>query len=137
MDYEQFRIKRFDLWDLYLYKNQFPYLGRCYAWARRPEADKVSDMNAPEREELFASVIPSWERAVKESYGEVRPNLAIFGNETPHLHAHLIPRFQKPRLFYGVEFIDPNPKGNYSPYQKKDIPLEILLKIRDEIRVRV
>jgi len=137
MDYEQLKIKKFEQWDLYLHKNQFPYIGRCYAWAIRPEADKVSDMNTHEREELFTIVIPSWEKAIKEIYGEIRPNIAILGNETPHLHAHLIPRFQTPRQFHGIEFTDPNPKGNYAPYPKKDIPLEILLRIRDEIRAKI
>jgi len=137
MDYEQFRIKRFDLWDLFLHKNQFPYLGRCYAWALRPEANKVSDMNVLEREELFATIIPSWEKAVKEICGEIRPNIAILGNEAPHLHAHLIPRFNQPKQFEGIEFIDPNPTGNYSPYPKKDIPLEILLRIKEQIKSKL
>ncbi|MBN2052476.1 hypothetical protein JW756_03155 [Candidatus Woesearchaeota archaeon] len=137
MGYEQFKIKNFDRWGLYLHEKQFPYIGRCYAWAIRPEADKVSDMNLDEREELFSTIIPLWEKVISEIYGEIRPNIAIFGNETPHLHAHLIPRFYSPRKFYGIEFIDPNPTGNYAPYPKKNIPLEVLLKIRDDIKAKI
>ncbi len=133
MDYEQFKIKEFDLWDLYLHQNQFPYVGRCYAWARREEADMISDMNLNERQELFDIIIPSWENAIKILYGNFRTNIAILGNETPHLHAHLVPR-QINKTVYGVEFNDPNPKGNYSPYEKRDIPLDIIIKIRDDMR---
>ncbi len=137
MDYEQFKIKRFGFWDLYLHKNQFPYLGRCYASAIREDVNVVTDMARAEAEELFSLVIPSWYKSVLELFGEFRPNIAILGNEWPHLHAHLIPRFQYPKHFYGIDFIDPNPKGNYSPYPKRDISLEVLVKIKEDIENKI
>ena len=133
MDYEKFKIKVFNNWDIYLNQNQFPYIGRCYAWARREEADRISDMNLDERQELFGIIIPHWENAIKILYGDFRTNISILGNESPHLHAHLVPR-QINKTIYGVEFKDPNPKGNYAPYEKKEIPLEVLIKIRDDIK---
>jgi hypothetical protein len=42
-----------------------------------------------------------------------------------------------PRTFHGIEFVDPNPKGNYAPYPKKDIRLDTLLRIRDDIRAKL
>ena len=137
MDYDQFRIKRFDCWDLYLHVNQYPYVGRCYAWAIRPEADKISDMNVVERDELFSLIIPSWEKAVQQLYSPDRTNLAILGNETPHLHAHIIPRYSTPRNYYEIEFVDPNPKGNYVPYEKKKIDLNLLLLIKEGIKLKI
>lgn len=133
MDYEQFKIKQFDLWDLYLHKNQFPYLGRCYALTIRENADSITDITKEEAEELFSLIIPSWQRSVSELYGKSHPNVAFMGNDWHHLHAHLIPRFQYAKHIYGIDFIDPNPKGNYSPYPKKEILLEILLKIKEDI----
>ena len=133
MDYEQFKIKRFDLWDLYLHKNQFPYIGRCYASAIREDADLVTKMQTAEAEELFSIVVPKWHEAISKLFGKSRPNIAIFGNEWPHLHAHLIPRFFGTKTFYGIDFIDPNPKGNYSPYPKREISLDILLNIKEDI----
>jgi hypothetical protein len=132
-DYEQFKIKTYNFWDLYLHRNQFPYIGRCYASARRSNADLVVDMNIEESKELFSIVIPSWYDAVCSLFGKSRPNIAILGNEWPHLHAHFIPRFLDTKHFYGIDFTDPNPKGNYSPYPKKEISLEVLLKIRKDI----
>ena len=134
MDYNQFLIKRFEHWELYLHKNQYPYIGRCYAAAIREDANLVTEMQEKEREELFADIIPKWHRSVQQLYGDSRPNIAIFGNEWPHLHAHLIPRFEGTRNFYGIDFTDPNPKGNYSPYPKKELPLETLLTIKANIK---
>ena len=134
MEYEQFKIKRFDLWDLYLHKNQFPYLGRCYASAIREDAELVTDMETIEAEELFSIVIPEWHKAVSRLFGDSRPNVAILGNDWPHLHAHLIPRFTYTKQFYGMDFTDPNPKGNYSPYPKREIYLDVLLTIKEDIK---
>jgi len=132
--YEQFKIMEFKCWDLYLHENQFPYLGRCYASSNREEANLVTDITSLESTELFSIVIPSWHNAIKKLFGRSRPNVAILGNEWNHLHVHLIPRFKEPKRFYDIEFIDPNPKGNYSPYPKKEIPLETLLMIKEDIK---
>ncbi len=137
MDYEQFKIKRFDCWDLYLHKNQFPYVGRCYASAIREDADLITEMETAEAEELFSIVVPEWHRTISRLFGESRPNVAILGNEWPHLHAHLIPRFSETKSFYGIDFIDPNPKGNYSPYPKREISLDVLLQIKDDIKLEI
>jgi diadenosine tetraphosphate (Ap4A) HIT family hydrolase len=137
MDYEQLKLKRFEQWDLYLHKNQFPYVGRAYAWALREDANHIRDMNSEERDELFSIIIPSWEKSVSGLFIPDRINLAILGNEAPHLHAHLIPRYNTPRAIHNIEFIDPSPTGNYAPYPKKDIPLEILLQLKEDIVKRL
>lgn len=134
MDYEQFRIREYNQWELFLHQNQYPYIGRCYAWARRKLADTVLDMNSEEREELFEVLIPAWYEAAQKLFHCDRPNVAILGNEAPHLHAHLIPRCKTQRVIDGMEFIDPNPHGNYAPYPKKQLPLEFLIDIRDRVR---
>jgi len=38
MHYSAFKIKTYDYWDLFLHKNQFSYIGRCYAAAIREDA---------------------------------------------------------------------------------------------------
>jgi len=133
MDYEQFKIKGYDNWDLYLHISQFPYIGRCYAWAKRDSAFNVMDMSAGERNELFNLVMPEWSSAIKQLFSHDTANLACLCNEAKHLHWHLIPRYNSPRIFYGVEFVDPNPKGNYSTYPKRKIQEDILLKIKEDI----
>lgn len=137
IDYEIFKIRSYSVWDLYLHKEQFPYIGRCYAAAKRPEADNVLDISTWEMEELFIDIVPDWFNAVKELYKADWPNVAMLGNDWQHLHTHLIPRYFESRSFHGIDFIDPKPTKNYAPYEKKDIPLETLLKIRDQIREQV
>ena len=133
IDYEQFKIKRFAFWDLYLHQNQSPYIGRCYASAIREDANLVTEMEKGEAEELSSIIVPSWHHVVSKLFGDSRPNVAILGNEWPHLHAHLIPRFHGTKYFYGIEFVDPNPRGIYSPYPKQEIALEVLLNIKENI----
>lgn len=129
-----FCIKEYDFWDLFLHINQYPYIGRCYAWAKRDEADKITEIRSGELLEVFGKIISDWNRAVYQLFQHDRPNLAILGNEAPHMHAHLIPRYNSPREFQGMVFTDPNPRGNYAPYDKRELPLDILLQIRDAIK---
>lgn len=137
MDYSQLKIKVYQNWELFLHEQQSPYIGRCYAWARREGAKKTTDMSGDEREELFAKVIPEWDGAVSELFRHDWHNIASLGNTTPHLHWHLIPRYKSAREFYGIQFIDPNPTGNYAPYEKKDLPLDVLLGIKGKIRSKL
>ncbi len=136
-DFDKLKIKVYDMWDLFLHVNQYPYLGRAYAWAKRDDAETVSDMSPQERDELFACVLPEWERAVKEIFQHDLTNLACLCNTAKHLHWHFIPRYNAPRVRGGIEFVDPNPTGNYAPYPKKDLSEEFLFAIRDEMIERV
>ena len=127
-------LKEYDLWDLFLHKNQFPYLGKSYAWAKG-EFKGVNQMTSNQRDELFDLIIPEWEMAVNCTYGFYWTNVACAGNRTPHLHWHLIPRRQRPITRHGITFIDPNPEGNYSPYERRELPDEVLFQIRNTLRV--
>ena len=96
MDYNQLKIKSYNFWDLFLHENQYPYIGRCYASAKREDADLVTGMDPHEMWELFQTIIPQWDVAVYELFNRSRPNVAILGNKWEHLHAHLIPRYKTP-----------------------------------------
>jgi len=132
-DYERFKIKEFDAWDLFLHINQYPYIGRCYASAKRKEADLVTDMTNSERNELFEIIVPKWHKSVKKLFDCDRPNIVCLGNTWNHLHWHLIPRYNEEKEFYGIKFLDSNPNGNYSPYSKQKIEENILMQIKEEI----
>ena len=136
-DYDKFKIKIYNNWDLYLHEQQYPYIGRYYAWAQRDDAAKVTDMTARERDELFDVVIPAWNNAVAKLFKHDWPNVACLGNTAPHLHWHLIPRYNSPRIINGIEFTDPNPTGNYAPYPKKTLPLELILEIKKDMKLNL
>jgi len=132
-EYEQFILKKFDSWTLFLHRAQYPYLGRSYAWSNRDEANIVENMNSSEREELFNLVLPEWGNAVNKLSPYDRTNLSCFGNTPPHLHWHLIPRSNNPRIWNGLTFDDPNPRGNYVPHPKRKFSLDLLLEIKEEM----
>lgn len=137
MDYEQLKIKSYSIWDLFLHKHQFPYIGRTYASAKRPEARTIADMKKEERDELFNLIVPEWEVAVKVLFSPSRTNMACLGNTHNHLRWHLIPRYKEPKELFGITFTDPNPSRNYSPYPKMNISLETLLQIKEMIKSKL
>ncbi|MBS3147034.1 HIT domain-containing protein [Candidatus Woesearchaeota archaeon] len=137
MDYTQQLIKSYSYWDLVLNKFQSQFIGMCFAWSLRKEANNLIDMNLEERGELFSLIIPEWDKAVRELFNHDRSNLAIIGNEMPHLHVHLIPRYFSHRYFYGREFIDPNPKGLFYPLDRTELPSELQFQIRDDIKSKL
>jgi len=136
-DFDKLKLKVYDNWDLFLHVNQYPYIGRAYAWAKRDNATVISDMNNLERDELFDKIIPEWEKAVKKLFKHDTTNIACLGNTARHLHWHFIPRYNSPRTFRGVEFNDPNPNGNYAPYPKKDLDLSLIFDIKENIADRL
>lgn len=136
-EFEKYKIKEYVFWDLYLNDRQASFIGRCYASARRENANFLADMMPEERNELFDVVVPAWEMAVKKAFNHDRSNLAILGNTWNHLHAHLIPRYFALRVFDSFTFTDPNPTGNYAPYDKTKLPLETLLKIKEAIKEKL
>ena len=133
-DYFRFKIKVYTYWDLFLHENQFPYIGRCYAWVRKENVTNLEEMSKSEMFALFDVIIPEYSEAIRKLFPFDKLNLAIFGNEAPHLHAHFIPRRNNPIKVYDIEFTDPNPNGNYSPYNREfEIPDQTLMQIKIDI----
>lgn len=129
--YWWYQLKWYEHWVLYLHPNQYPYLGRCYAATIREDADDFSDILPEELAEFSSVIIPAWTRANQQVNGEdFWLDLAIFGNDWAHAHAHFIPRYYSTVTLSGVEFLDPNPGKSYSPYPKKSIPQIILLEMK-------
>ena len=58
----------------------------------------MSDLEATEREALMR-VVFEVEAAVRECMGADKMNIASLGNMTPHVHWHVVPRFQDDRHF--------------------------------------
>ena len=54
---------------------------------------EMSDLAAADREHLFVWLTAT-EQAVRELSGADKINLAAFGNRVPHLHWHVIPRWE-------------------------------------------
>lgn len=59
---------------------------------------EMSDLDASSRQYLMA-VVFAVEAAVRQTCRPDKVNLASFGNVTPHLHWHVIPRWREDRHF--------------------------------------
>ena len=59
---------------------------------------EMTDLPHAQRNELMAAVFAA-EDAVREAMRPHKINLASLGNLTPHLHWHIIPRFENDRHF--------------------------------------
>lgn len=59
---------------------------------------EMSDLDPAQRQALMA-VVFGVEEAIRALFAPDKINLASFGNMTPHLHWHVIPRWQDDRHF--------------------------------------
>jgi len=59
---------------------------------------EMTDLDPGERQSLM-SVVFAVEKAVRTLFAPDKVNLASFGNMTPHLHWHVIPRWHDDRHF--------------------------------------
>lgn len=59
---------------------------------------EMSDLD-PAQQQYLMSVVFAVERAVRQLFSPDKINLASFGNMVPHLHWHVIPRWQDDRHF--------------------------------------
>jgi diadenosine tetraphosphate (Ap4A) HIT family hydrolase len=73
------------------------YPGFCRVIANR-HAREVTDLPPEERDRLM-QVVYAVEAAVREAMQPHKVNIASLGNETPHVHWHVIPRFEDDRHF--------------------------------------
>jgi len=77
---------------------------------------EMSDLEHGEQERLM-SVVFAVEQAVRETMNPDKINLASLGNKTPHMHWHVIPRYERDRHF-------PNPIWGASKREKLANPID-------------
>jgi diadenosine tetraphosphate (Ap4A) HIT family hydrolase len=69
-------------------------------------ATEMADLGKDERDR-FMAVVFAVETAVRDTMKADKMNLASLGNQTPHLHWHVIPRFRDDRHFPGPIWAQP------------------------------
>ena len=132
-EYEKFKIKEYKHWIVYLHDKYYAgYLGSMYIWAKREGDRDIIDMTKEEKEEFF-NIGRKVKKALKELFNPGRFNYAALQNVSHHLHVHVVPRYESPRMFAGREFVDEEWGG---PLKEPafNIPEETVLKIRNAIR---
>ena len=93
-------------------------------------------MTTAEPEDLRAIVVPRWLEAlsaVLRCAGQpipYRENVSILGNSTPHLHAHLVPRYTESVELFGTRFVDERPHRHHKVQDREALPDETTQAIR-------
>jgi diadenosine tetraphosphate (Ap4A) HIT family hydrolase len=81
------------------------YPGFCRVILKR-HATEMADLEPGERDRLM-KVVFAVEAAVRETMKADKMNLASLGNQTPHVHWHVVPRFRDDRHFPGPVWAAP------------------------------
>lgn len=135
-DYSNYLVKRYRYWDVYVHKNQ-GCLGRCYVWCKREDAFDMTDANEEEQKELF-QILRELRQALKECFNPDWLNYAFLGNETRHLHGHVVPRYKGPKMFMGITFEDKlwghNYKTDHSFITTEELLQEVRLQLKATLR---
>jgi len=130
--YSQFLIKEYKYWSVYIHENQ-SYLGRCVIWCKREDALDLTDATPEEQSELFL-ILNDFRIAMVNIFNPDWLNYYFLGNETRHLHGHLIPRYAKSVEFMGVVFEDKLWGHNYKTDKDFKISQNVLFAIKDKIK---
>jgi diadenosine tetraphosphate (Ap4A) HIT family hydrolase len=106
---------KFEHWSLFLDIKQY-YVGRCFAWANRLDANEFTDLSEAELlefrqlaalyKEAMGTLIPVSDGSLNSDGTETRLsppvgrapellNISFLGNEMFHCHAHLVPRYSE------------------------------------------
>jgi diadenosine tetraphosphate (Ap4A) HIT family hydrolase len=94
---------------LYLFKNQ-SYKGRCVL-ALDQHVAELFELSDADRNR-FAAHIAMTAQALKRAFGADKINYGIYGDTMPHLHIHLVPKFEH-AVGWGRPFeMNPQP-GHY------------------------
>lgn len=105
---------------LRLAKNQY-ILGYCTLINKRHVCE-LHDLTPDERHQ-FSDDLARASQAIAKAFDAIKINLLLLGNSTPHLHAHIIPRY----------FNDPEPNRPIEPWAETrylDDYSELLRKLR-------
>jgi len=129
MDYS---VGNYKYWTAKVFFNQ-EYLGRCIVSCKRENAEDLTDATLEEREELF-EILTQLKNAIKKSFSNDWINYSFLGNSWRHLHCHVVPRYQSPRDFEGMTFVDKRWGHNWLLDEKFETPVKILDAVRNTIQ---
>jgi len=85
------------------------YPGFCRVVLNR-HVKEMTDLPADDRHRIM-TVVFAVEKALRDEIGPDKINLASLGNQVPHLHWHVIPRFADDRHFPDPVWVSPRRDG--------------------------
>lgn len=92
------------------------------AYCRVELLEHVKEMTdlAPEGRARMMKTVFAVETAIRELFNPDKINLASLGNKTPHIHWHVIPRFQNDRHFPNSHWGEALRAGNPTPLNEEE-----------------
>jgi diadenosine tetraphosphate (Ap4A) HIT family hydrolase len=96
-------VEKNERWTMVVNQDQ-AFLGRCFFALARHETD-VTRLSQTERDSLW-EYFGRAKAALDELFKPDHYNYVFLMNVTPHLHAHIIPRYAGTRDFAGETFTD-------------------------------
>jgi len=131
---ENYLIKKFEYWTVYLNPEQY-FLGRVYVALNRHDPENTFELSDEEWKE-FKYVIDRVTKVQKLLYKYDLMNYAtIQMMDRNHFHMHLIPRYQDIRIVNGGEEFKDELWGKPPfPSSKKEISEKLLIKIKEDIQ---
>lgn len=119
-----------DLWSVLVRKGQAT-LGALVLAANR-NFISASELTAEEAAE-FPLIVGRLEGALKQAFGFDKINYLCLMMVDRHYHFHVIPRYETPRQFEGIEYVDEAwprfPNIGVPPSEE-----ELLIRLRDHLR---
>ncbi len=132
---EQYKIKEYEHWDVYLHDNQ-KYIGRVVIWARREDAVSFRVITDEEAIEL-KSIVGKVEDALAELFRPDGYDYAVLSNEARHLHLQVVPRYETEREFGGIIFEDRKWGRIFEPYETFQTPERTLMEMKESIEEKL
>lgn len=131
---ESDKIAVYEHWSVHVDIKQY-YLGRVFVWAKRPEASNLFTITQEEHLEFY-SILQDLKKMYDATFCPDELNVAFLGNEMPHCHGHIVPRYKTAREFMGVTFEDENWGQNYSRPNAKKFKIDQLVheNIREKLK---
>lgn len=93
---------------------------------------EMTDLPPDERARMMKTVF-AVELAIREIFNPDKINLASLGNKTPHLHWHVIPRFEDDKHFPNSHWGEVMRDGNFAPLDEENIK-ELTQRISSHIQ---
>lgn len=125
-------------WNVILHNNQ-SYLGRCIVYLKSRVIDDPLLLTEEEKDEFWEEIAPKLASALNKSFKPNRLNYAHLANTSNFVHWHIVPRYEKDpeRKFAREVFMDERVGRHYAPAPEKNLSREIMLQIRDEIKINL
>lgn len=133
-DLTQRIVHKGSYWTLAINSNQST-LGRVYFLLNRHATD-VGALSIEETEALWSG-LRSARCALDDMFHPDHYNYMFLMNVDPHVHMHMYPRYESPRMFFNVEFVDKYFGGHYDPHSVQSLDADVETRIIEELRGRM